>query len=126
MDSGKLIDKVMAKYTGWKKRFLSTAGRVTLIQSVTSTIPIYDMQASWLPEHIRNRLDKLNRDFLWSNDVNQRKTHLVGWKQIVQPKQDGGLGIRETRLNNEVMLAKIIRKILKQERSIWLDLIQSI
>lgn len=67
----------------------------------------------------------MNRDFLWSNDVNQRKTHLVGWKQVVQPKQDGGLGIREARLNNEAMLSKIIWKILKQERSIWLDLIQA-
>lgn len=123
-DSGKLIDKVLAKYVGWKKRFLSTAGRVTLIQLVTSAIPIYNMQSIWLPEHICNRLDKMNRDFPGSNDIDKRKTHLVGWKKVVQPKKRG-LGIREARLNNEAMLAKIVRKVLKQERSIWMDLVQS-
>lgn len=95
-ESGKLIDMVTAKYAGWKQQFLSTVGRATLIQSVTSVIPIYDMQASWLPEHICNRLDKLNRDFLWSNDVNHRKTHLVGWNQVVQPKREGGLGYKRS------------------------------
>lgn len=47
----------------------SIADRTTLIQSVTTAVPLHDMQAGWLPEHICDRLDKLNRDFLWSNDI---------------------------------------------------------
>lgn len=124
-ESGRLIDKVVAKYAGWKKKFLSTAGRATLIQSVASAMPIYEMQLTWLPEHICAKLDKLNRDFLWSNDISQRKTHLVGWKQVVEPKKDCGLGIREARLNNEAMLAKLVWKILKSEKSVWLEMVQA-
>lgn len=123
-DAGRLIDKVTSRYAGWKKKFLSTAGRATLIQAVTSSVPLYDMQSSWLPEHVCNRLDKLNRDFLWSNDVSQRKTHLVGWKKVVLPKAAGGLGLREARTNNEAMLPKIIWKTARKEKSIWMELVQ--
>lgn len=59
-------------------------------------------------------MDRLNRDFIWSNDLAQRKTHLVGWKQVTQPKKQGGLGIREARLNNEALLSKVV----------WMELIQ--
>lgn len=31
-ESGKLVDKVTAKFSGWKKKFLSTTGRTTLRQ----------------------------------------------------------------------------------------------
>lgn len=72
-EAGALIDKVSSRFEGWKKKFLSTAGRATLIQAVTSAIPLYDMQAGWIPEHVCARLDKLNRDILWSNDIAHRK-----------------------------------------------------
>lgn len=86
-ESGKLIDKVTSRFTRWKKKFLYITGRSTLIQAVATAVPIYNMQSSWLPEHIGEKLDKLSRDFLWSNDVTKRKTHLVGWKQVVQQKK---------------------------------------
>lgn len=124
VESGKLIDKITAKYTGWKKKLLSTAGRTTLIQSVTTAVPIHDMQSGWLPEHVCNKLDKLNRNFLWSNDISQPKIHPVGWKQVTQPKNAGGLGIREARINNETMLSKVIWKILRDEKRVWMDLIK--
>lgn len=78
LEACRLVDKVSARFTGWKKKFLSTAGRATLIQSVSTAAPLYSMQSSWLPEHVCNRPDRLNRDFLWSNDVSQRKMHLIG------------------------------------------------
>lgn len=83
------------------------------------------MQSSWLPEHVCERLDKLNRDFLWSNDIDQRKLHLVGWQKVVLPKSAGGLGIRTARGNNEALLAKIVWKILCNDDTIWFPLIQS-
>lgn len=41
------------------------AGKATLVQSVSSTIPSYTMQTMKLPENICKHLDRLNRDFLW-------------------------------------------------------------
>ncbi|KAL6540841.1 hypothetical protein OROMI_024724 [Orobanche minor] len=83
------------------------------------------MQSSWIPEHICDRLDKLNRDFLWSNVVTQRKTHLVSWNQVIKPKAEGGLGFREARLNNKAMLSKTVWKTARNEKTIWMELIKA-
>jgi hypothetical protein len=40
-----LIDKIGARLPGWKGRFLSTAGRETLVKTVLSAQPIYHMTA---------------------------------------------------------------------------------
>lgn len=41
----KLVDKVHARLASWKSKVLSIAGRATLIQAVTSAIPVYAMVA---------------------------------------------------------------------------------
>jgi hypothetical protein len=43
-----VIEKIRDKLAGWKARTLSLAGRCTLIQSVTTTIPIHTMQNTML------------------------------------------------------------------------------
>lgn len=40
-----LIDKIGARLPGWKGRFLSSAGRETLVKTVLSSQPIYHMTA---------------------------------------------------------------------------------
>ncbi len=59
-----IVEKVQAKLSSWKAKLLSPAGRVVLIQSVTSFISTYYMQNVALPIRICSKLDKLNRDFL--------------------------------------------------------------
>ena len=63
-----IVEKVMGKLAGWKARFLSFAGRAVLVKSVMSAIPNYVMQATALPTHLCDKLDKINRDFLWGSD----------------------------------------------------------
>uniref|UniRef100_A0A2N9IUL5 RNase H type-1 domain-containing protein n=1 Tax=Fagus sylvatica TaxID=28930 RepID=A0A2N9IUL5_FAGSY len=58
---------------------LSPAGRVVLIQSVTSSLPAYYMQNTALPSSICNELDRLNRNFLWGSTNERKKMHLESW-----------------------------------------------
>ena len=58
-----LVDKVQSRLAGWKSKILNIAGRVTLIQAVNSSIPVYAMQTAKLPISTAMTLDKLNRDF---------------------------------------------------------------
>ena len=97
----------MHKLSGWKAKFLSFAGRAVLIKSVMSAIPNHIMQGVALPSHICDKLDKLNRDFLWGSMSEKRKLHLVGWSKIVRPKEDGGLGIPTAKAKNIALLAKL-------------------
>ena len=83
----------MNKLAGWKAKFLSFAGRTVLVKSVMSAIPNYVMQGEALPIHLCEKLDKINRDFLWGSTREKKKLHLVGWSKIIKPEEEGGLGI---------------------------------
>ncbi|CAN1763437.1 Putative ribonuclease H protein At1g65750 [Linum perenne] len=43
-----ILDKIESKLSGWKEKFLSLAGRVTVAQAVLVAIPAYAMQTSVL------------------------------------------------------------------------------
>ena len=83
---------VMSKLAGWKAKFLSFAGRAVLVKAVMSAIPNYVMQGVALPVHLCDKLDKINRDFLWGSSNEKRRMHVVGWEKIIRPKDEGGFG----------------------------------
>lgn len=58
-----IAKRVISKLSGWKARFLSFARRSLLVKSVMSSIPNYAMQATALPAHLCEKLDKINCDF---------------------------------------------------------------
>ncbi|KAL6218764.1 hypothetical protein ACLB2K_011973 [Fragaria x ananassa] len=101
------FDKVQKRLSSWKSKVLSFAGRLTLVQSVTSAIPMYAMQTTKFPFSLCDKLDKLNRDFIWGDVENKKMVHLVNWDTICQPKYLGGLGIKKTADMNQAMLSKI-------------------
>ena len=45
-----------------------------------------------LPVQVCEKLDKINRDFLWGSTNERRKMHMVGWSKIVKPKDEGRFG----------------------------------
>lgn len=52
-----------------------------------------------------DKLDKVNKDFLWGSTSEKRKLHLVGWSKIVKPKEDGGPGIQAAKTKDTALLA---------------------
>ncbi|XP_050387323.1 uncharacterized protein LOC126803582 [Argentina anserina] len=101
-----LFDKAQGRLASSKSKTRSLAGRLTLIQSVTSAIPIYRMQTTRFLIKFCEKMDKLNQDFLWGNTEAKKKVHLVNWNIVCQPKSIEGLGIKKTSEMNQAMLAK--------------------
>ena len=118
-----IVEKVMSKLVGWKASFLSFAGRAVLVKSVMSTIPNYVMQATTLPTHLCEKLDKINRDFLWGSTSEKRRLHLVCWNKIIRPKEEGGLGIQAAKFKNLALLAKLNWRLNQEKDSIWAKVI---
>jgi hypothetical protein len=42
---------------------------------------------------VANRIEKIQRDFLWGGMGDEQKFHLVSWNQVFRPLRAGGLGI---------------------------------
>lgn len=55
-----LCAKVDRRLSGWKSKYLSLAGRITLVKSTLSSIATYSMQTAKLPRHICDEIDKKN------------------------------------------------------------------
>jgi hypothetical protein len=108
-----IVEKVQAKLSSWKAKLLSPAGRVVLIQSVTSSIPAYYMQNVALSIRICSKLDKLNRDFLWGSSSDRKRIHMVGWDKVCKPKDKGGLGLYSTKSRNIALLAKLNWRVME-------------
>ncbi|KAK4258548.1 hypothetical protein QN277_004989 [Acacia crassicarpa] len=120
-----VVDKVKTRLSSWKARSLSSAGRATLISSVTTAIPGYVMQTSSLPSSTCEILDQSNRQFLWGSTENQKKIPLVAWDATCRPKASGGLGLRQTRFYNQAFLMKIGWQLASKREEFWVKVIRS-
>lgn len=100
----RLDEKILKRLDGWQGSSLSIGGRLTLINSYLSSIPIYSMSVYLLPKTICKRIDKTRRRFFWQGGGLKRKYHLVKWKKNINPKYKGGLGIHDIRKMNQSLL----------------------
>lgn len=96
-----VVAKVQQRLASWKSHTLSMAGRLVYLQAISSAIPIYSMQTVQFPISICDKLDKMNRDFLWGHNETSTKVHLVKWGFVCKPKFMGGLGLKQTHLMNQ-------------------------
>jgi hypothetical protein len=87
-----VIEKVERRLANWKKLYLSKGGRLTLIKSTLSNIPKYYLSFP-IPVNVAKKLERLQRDFLWSSMGDEIKFHLVNWHTICTPIKEGGLGV---------------------------------
>ena len=99
-----VVDNVSKRLATWKGNILN--------KTVTTVIPVYNMQLHCLPTYVCNRLHKMTRSFLWGGDGISRTWNHVNWNMVTTLKRFGGLGIREVRLTNLAMLGKLVWNML--------------
>lgn len=72
-----IIEKVNSRLASWKGKLLNNAGWLYLARSVLSSLPLYTMQALWLPKSVCNHVDKMVRRCVWAERDNTRSWNLV-------------------------------------------------
>ena len=58
------VDNIRMRIEGWQTKYLSMAGRATLIKASITSIPTYAVQTTLLPQKICHHIDKLSCNFL--------------------------------------------------------------
>jgi len=114
-----------AKLSQWKASQLSIAGRHILVQSVTSTLANHAMQCVKIPAGVCDAIDQIQRNFLWGGTNENRKPALVKWSTVCTPKNQGGLGIRDSRSMNKALLAKRGWQLCSNNDALWVRIIKA-
>ncbi|KAM2348663.1 hypothetical protein ACFX1X_012268 [Malus domestica] len=120
-----VVETMERRLQSWKKAFLSRGGKLTLIQSVLGSMPIYYMSLFKIPCGVRGRLEKLMKGFLWEGMEEGKKTHLAKWELVTKNKEEGGLGVGNLRNQNEALLAKWLWRLPRESQSLWHKVIRS-
>lgn len=91
-----LVDSVAARLPTWKTWLMNKAGRLALVKSVLSAIPVNQLLAFAPPKKTLKQLEKILRGFLWAGRAIANGGHChVNWRHVCRPIEYGGLGVRD-------------------------------
>ena len=118
-------ERLRKRLSIWKRQYISKGGRMTLIRSTLSSMPIYCMSLFQMPRSVSLRLERIQRDFLWGGGALERKPHLVEWSIICSDKRKGGLGVRSLALLNKALLCKWSWRFAVEREALWRQVISA-
>jgi hypothetical protein len=85
-----ILHKFMTKLTRIKSNKLNHAGRITYINSVLASIPIYYMQNILFSKTFTKKINSILRCFWWQgvqDEDSSKPFHFRSWDDICQPKE---------------------------------------
>ncbi len=119
-----LIEKVDKRLAGWKGSLLSRAGRLVLLNSVLSSVPVFFFSTFRIPVWVSKAIDKIRRGFFWKGKVlDDGFNCLVNWEQVCRPRDNGGLGINNLKVMNSGLLMKNLWSFYNARNLPWVRLL---
>ncbi|KAM7485873.1 hypothetical protein LguiA_001882 [Lonicera macranthoides] len=120
-----VIERVSRKLEGWHKGGLSRGGRLTLLQAVLGSMPVYLMSVFRMPCKVIEAIEAMMRNFFWEGRGEHKRDHLVRWDIVSLPKKCGGLGVGNLKLKNMALLGKWLWRFPLESKSLWHSIILS-
>ncbi|XP_020174866.1 uncharacterized protein [Aegilops tauschii subsp. strangulata] len=104
---------------------LDLGSKLTLVNSVITSLAIYVMCSIRLPPKILDHLDKLRRYCLWAKNTNDglKAVSMAAWDLVCRPKHKGGLGVLDLKIQNQGLLLKQLHKFYNHRDIPWVDLV---
>ncbi|XP_071688454.1 uncharacterized protein [Rutidosis leptorrhynchoides] len=117
----------LASYLGCNAaKSLSFGGRLTLIKSVLTSLPLYAFSLLRVPSNVINILEGLRRKFFWGGSGDNSKISWVNWNNILLPYESGRLNNESLKAKNLALLGKWWWRFLIEPSALWVKVIKSI
>lgn len=101
------MDKLESKFRNWMHRALNFPARLTLLKSVLQAMSSYVFSIFSTPKMIIKRIRAIQWNYLWGSTNIKQKWALVDWEMVCKPKHVRWLGLRDPKVANRVLSAKI-------------------
>ena len=113
-----IVDKIKRKIIGWGISWLNLAGKVILIKAILNSFLIYQCSLLLALVKIITQIEGLIRSFLWQRgDSGGKRIALVNWETVKLPRAEGGLHIRDFRIQNLAMGSKLLWGMLDSSQT---------
>ncbi|XP_074303192.1 uncharacterized protein LOC141637602 [Silene latifolia] len=117
----KLIDKITTRIRSWGARHLSYSGRLVLVNYVLSGLHSHWSSIFLIPNGILNKIDAICRKYLCGGNENYMKAPNIKWDTCCTLKEEGGLGIKASKLWNKALLGKCVWWIASKKNHLWVN-----
>ena len=114
-----VVEKSIRTLASCKRLYISKGGWVALIKSTLSNLPIYLLSLLPIPVVVAKHIESIQCGFLWGGMGEEFKFHLVNWPKVCSLVWEGGLGIRNLRCFNCVLLGKWLWRYAREPRACW-------
>ncbi|XP_038987981.1 uncharacterized protein LOC120112503 [Phoenix dactylifera] len=110
---------------GWQIHSLSMMGRITLVRSVLSSIPVYLLSNSLIPVATVRKIEQIYRNFIWGRNSGRGGIPLMAWEVVCQPTRYGGLGVQSLVARREVLAARHAARFVLEPSGMWSSLMRA-
>lgn len=114
-----LADKIVSRLRSWGTRTLSYAGRSQLVNSVLLNLHSYWASMFLITQKVIEQVMGICRSYLWSGQAYTSKVPPIAWDDVCRPKNEGGLGFKDSKAWNLAMLGKYVWSLATKEDNIW-------
>ncbi|XP_026416133.1 uncharacterized protein LOC113311517 [Papaver somniferum] len=115
-----ILNKFYARLSHLSKISVSKGGKLTILKTIFSSLPLYYFSLFKASVSVINRLEKKMRNFLWGSS---KTSHLVKWSLVLADKSRGGLGVLNLRKMNIALLAKWVWRFGMEKDQLWCRII---
>jgi hypothetical protein len=121
-----IVDQIERRLNA-SARFLDYGGRLTLVNSVLSSLPLHFLCSLKVQKTILKIFDRSRRHCLWAKEDDSTSVNaLAAWSMVCRPKRQGGLGILNMEIQNKALLLKQLHKFYSNADILWVKLIWSL
>jgi len=118
-----LITRIKTRLSAWKSKHLSLGGRLVLLNSVLSSLPVYALSFFKAPSGIISFIESILNCFffffLGGGSDDHRKITWVDCNTICGSKEVGGFGVRRINEFNIALLGNWCWRVLTKSSSLW-------
>ncbi|XP_021865115.2 uncharacterized protein [Spinacia oleracea] len=118
-DCKPLIDRTVARIKSWTSKFLSYAGRLQLVKSVSFCIQLYWSQIFVMPKKVMKEIQRICRCFMWSGTDEGSRKAAVSWEQLCLPKSCGGWNLKDLTVWNKAAVLKHCWALSLKHDRLW-------